>query len=457
MKRFLPFILLLFLSATASAQMTKSAIVSAVNNDFPSGCSQCITAALLRTVFIDVINSYWDFNGNASFTCASNTWVSAGTTTQQTCTQPAFSNLSNYQQNEVSNLDLALTPAYTFKGNATSGSATPTDFTIGSLTKKVTPNSSDLLVISDQAASGATKYITVGSLPQSLTTTIGLGSTVVSGVTANNELVGTGTDSGGNGTATGYTVGTGLTVTANSVTVSAPVNATVPQVCDIVSTSATTCNNGGSAANNGTYTVPSGAVWIEVTMVGGGGGGGGGNNAGGGNGSATCWNTSGAACSSPLYTAGAGSGGAASNSTSGGGGAGGTTAGACTPGVSGATGGAGNVSGANLEYATGGKGGDTIFGGGGSGSSSATGSAYNGAINSGGGGGGGGVTYATNYGYAGSGGGGGGSCKFILSSLASSYTYAVGGGGSAGSAGTGGTTGGAGAAGHIIVIAHFNY
>ena len=54
--------------------------------------------------------------------------------------------------------------AWSLFGNPTSGTANYAPFTIGSLTQKVTPAATDLLVLQDQAASGALKYATVSSV-----------------------------------------------------------------------------------------------------------------------------------------------------------------------------------------------------------------------------------------------------------------------------------------------------
>jgi hypothetical protein len=64
----------------------------------------------------------------------------------------------------ISNAKLANSAAYTFKGNVTSGSAAPTDFTMGSLTQKASPAAGDYTLIADNAAGGAVKYATVASI-----------------------------------------------------------------------------------------------------------------------------------------------------------------------------------------------------------------------------------------------------------------------------------------------------
>jgi hypothetical protein len=55
--------------------------------------------------------------------------------------------------------------AWTLEGNPTGSTATPTAFTIGSLTAKTTPASTDQLLLQDNAASGALKSVLWSSLP----------------------------------------------------------------------------------------------------------------------------------------------------------------------------------------------------------------------------------------------------------------------------------------------------
>lgn len=59
---------------------------------------------------------------------------------------------------------LATQAAYTFVGNNTGGAAAPTAVDIAALTSKASPAASDLIMISDQAASGAWKKATVSSV-----------------------------------------------------------------------------------------------------------------------------------------------------------------------------------------------------------------------------------------------------------------------------------------------------
>lgn len=63
--------------------------------------------------------------------------------------------------NKVANTQAAQMAAYTFKGNATGSLANAQDFTIAGLTHKGSPTGADLMVLSDTAASAATKYASI--------------------------------------------------------------------------------------------------------------------------------------------------------------------------------------------------------------------------------------------------------------------------------------------------------
>lgn len=89
--------------------------------------------------------------------------------------------------------------AYTFLGNNTGSSASPTAVDIAGLTTKGTPSGTDYVILSDQAASGAWKKSTVSSL---------VGTTGVASIAGN-----TGS----------FTLGTGLTNSTNDIRVSLPV------------------------------------------------------------------------------------------------------------------------------------------------------------------------------------------------------------------------------------------
>ena len=205
-------------------------------------------------------------------------------------------------------------------------------------------------------------------------------------------------------------------------------------------------------SGSGTYTVPTGAVWLKIIMVGGGGG-------GGGNGASNTDGSTGGTTTFNSINAVGGSGGqrgAAGNGTIGGlGGTGGTgTAQYRSPGQYGGT---GPVGWTNAAYATtSGGGGSSALGAGGINATQGTVAGVNAAANSGGGGSGGGGVYGSTN--SSSGGGGGEFVELLIGSPAASYSYAVGAGGSGGT-GSGGNaaTGGNGGSGVIIIEEHYVY
>ena len=202
-------------------------------------------------------------------------------------------------------------------------------------------------------------------------------------------------------------------------------------------------------SGSGTYYTPAGVKYIRVTCVGGGGGGGGGSNNlnDGGSGTAGSSTTFGT-----LTAAGGGRGpgtaifgSAFSNADAPGApsvGAGFTDAGSST----GVRGGSNFLAGAS--GAIGGFGGAGPLGGGGGAPGVA------GVANSGGGGGGG-STFAST-GASAPGGSSGAVVRAINTSLAASYSYAVGSGGNAGTAGTNGGAGAAGGSGVVIVEEYYS-
>lgn len=315
----------------------------------------------------------------------------------------------------VANSELATMNAYTFKGNNTGSSATPTDVDIAALTTKASPAAGDYVILSDQAASGAWKKATVSSISSA------------------------GSVSSIDGATGAFTTNNGITTSANAIGLTAA-RRTLPTTQRFLS-------------GSGTYTTPANVLWIEVQMLGGGGGAAGAGT-GGGNGTAggsTCWNTSGAACTTPVYSAGGGAGGTAASST--GAGAGGTAGGSSTcndslPGGPGQNGSTGSptvpIYGGNGGV---GRGGGNSWGSFGSNAANAA------STNTGGGGGGAGSNSSITN--SASGGGAGAYCYFIINSPAASYTYAVGTGGAAGTTGTSAGNSGAGGSGNILVIEHY--
>jgi len=198
---------------------------------------------------------------------------------------------------------------------------------------------------------------------------------------------------------------------------------------------------------SGTYTVPANALYLRVRMVGGGGG-------GAGAGLSPSPGTAGTASTfgTTLLNTGGGSFGVGTGTNGGAGGTASLGTGPVGIALSGAagTGGTANNASSSMQ-AMGGGGGSTPFGGaGGGGGFSSTPTAA--VANTGSGGGGGGGTNITNE-YTGPGGGAGGFIDCLITTLLSTYSYAI---GAAGTGGAGGASNGAaGATGFIEVIAYF--
>lgn len=240
-----------------------------------------------------------------------------------------------------------------------------------------------------------------------------------------------------------------LTGTPTAPTATAGTNTTQLATTQFVTTAVvnaspqTTVYTSGS----GTYTVPSGARWLSVKMVGGGGGGATGHSDGSANGLAGTATTFGTG----IASGGAGgfvndNGGIGTASTMISGGVGVALAGG-DGGPSAAPYGTGRA--AN----EGGQGGSSAFGGAGAGrggSNASSGGA--GKANTGGGGGAGGGSNVPGT-YAGGGGASGGYVECVIASPSATYSYAVGAGGAGGSNGS--TAGGAGGSGVIYVVAYF--
>jgi len=198
-------------------------------------------------------------------------------------------------------------------------------------------------------------------------------------------------------------------------------------------------------SGSGTYTTPSGVVYIRVRMLGGGGGGGGGGTQAtattGSNGGNTTFGTT-------LLVAnggGAGTSGVAAGGTV----SLGSAIGTALRGNDG-----GSYMAMTTQFCTGGAGGAGALGGGSAGFSN--GGASSGATNSGSGGGGGGTNAAAGLHYGMGGGAAGGFVDAIIASPSATYSYAIGAGGAAGAAGTDGYIGGAGGSGYIEVTEYYN-
>lgn len=153
--------------ANCTAPCTKAQIATDIATNWPDNTTQAITPALLRSTVLDLVNSYLDINGSASFTCAANSFVTAiASLSSYTCTQPTFANISGQ-------FTLAQFPnigANTFLGNVTSGSAVPTAFGMPSCS----------------GASNALQYLTnTGFQCASLVSSVTPGGGLVSSITAN--------------------------------------------------------------------------------------------------------------------------------------------------------------------------------------------------------------------------------------------------------------------------------
>lgn len=212
-------------------------------------------------------------------------------------------------------------------------------------------------------------------------------------------------------------------------------------------------------SGSGTYMTPAGCLYIKVKMVGGGGGG-----SGSGSGTPTGQTAGTNSTFGANLIAGGGSHGTWGLQSGGGAGGNGGTA-TISGGLIGVAASGGDGSGATWQNNStnqsiiGGAGGASALGGnGGAGgffNIGATGTAgTSGKTNTGGGGGGGGGQTGLNI-AGGTGGGAGGYVECIISSPATSYSYAVGSGGTNGSAGTSGSDGGAGGSGVIVVEEYY--
>jgi hypothetical protein len=210
-----------------------------------------------------------------------------------------------------------------------------------------------------------------------------------------------------------------------------------------------------TAGTNQAVTVPAGATWARVKMVGGGGSGAGGGTSAtsGSSGNQSCFGTNSTACTSPLLQAAAGSAGGIGANNGGAGGACTINSPATGSAFTGQQGSTGLYDAISPQQLTGGVGGSAPFWAGGGGSSNGSGG-YNGQY----GGGGGGGSVQSTVAYSGSGGGGGGGCDAIVKVADSGSTFYVTVGAaqtSVGAAGTGGGAGGQGGAGFAEITWYY--
>lgn len=202
-------------------------------------------------------------------------------------------------------------------------------------------------------------------------------------------------------------------------------------------------------SGSGTYTTPTGCLWLRVRMVGGGGGGSGSGTAGSnnaGNGGNTTFGTT-------LLVANGGAGGTFASATAAVGGTASLGSGPIGLALQGASASGFSFNGTTNNQNSGSPGAASFFGGAGCGGGAQT--AGSSAIaNSGSGGGGGGGNINNNL-YSGSGGAAGGFVEAIIKAPSATYSYAVGAAGSLGAANTNGFQGGAGGSGYIIVEEYY--
>lgn len=141
-----------FLATPSSANLA-----AAVTGATGSGALVFGTSPTLVTPNIaSIVNT-----GTLTLPTSTDTLVARATT--DTLTNKTISGASN-TLSSIALSSLATQAAYSLVGNTGGTSASPVAFTIGGLTQKASPVSTDLVLIQDQAAAGAFKYATIGSL-----------------------------------------------------------------------------------------------------------------------------------------------------------------------------------------------------------------------------------------------------------------------------------------------------
>lgn len=111
-------------------QKTKNALQTEVFTNFPDNVTGAITPAILRTTVIDIINSYLDLNGVASFACTANSFIQTGTTSALNCSTISAVMLVPYSTGYITKVSSAAN----FSDFAQIGSASVIDLLTGSTT-----------------------------------------------------------------------------------------------------------------------------------------------------------------------------------------------------------------------------------------------------------------------------------------------------------------------------------